>query len=309
MRWWPKRAPSRSDRPSADRIRGSLLAGAVADGLAFAHEGRAPGPVGGLRLGRVSDDTELTLATCAALVEASGAVQPEAIAEHFVRWHRQRGFSGLGAATLQAVRDLSLGGHWALVGRRGEMAAGNGAAIRVAPLAFVLDLGAPRGRRTLRDVARITHHSDEAYVGALALALTLRDATRGPWAGRAELFARLAEELPDTRVRDRLAAIAPLASVSVGEVAATFGNGGYVVDAVPLALHAYACWAERADLLGLVRNLVEAGGDCDSIASMAAQCLGALHGRAVLDGTPVAVPDWVSAGVEAFVAVAGESAR
>ncbi|MCB9614252.1 MAG: ADP-ribosylglycohydrolase family protein [Sandaracinus sp.] len=272
---------------SRDRLRGCLLGGALADALAFAHEGRAPGPAPELRVGAISDDTQLTLAACEALIADRGEVRPERVAEHLVLWHRRHGFVGLGASTAKALRELSVGGHWALVGRKGEMAAGNGAAVRIAPLAFVLDLATPAARQVLRDVARITHHSDEAYVGALALALAIRDALDHEWRGRDALFASLLDTLPDTRVRDRLALLRG-ASSPIVEVAAEHGTSGYVVDAVPLAIHAYAWAAESGDFASMVRQLVEAGGDCDSIASMAAQCLGAARGEAALPATVVA---------------------
>lgn len=278
-------------------MRGCLLGGAVADAMAFAHEGREPGPAPSLRMGRVSDDTQLTLATCEALIEACGEVRPELIGDHFVRWHREHGFVGVGAATAKAIRELSVGGHWALVGRRGEMAAGNGAAIRVAPLAFVLDLSSRRGRQQLRDVSRITHHSDEAYVGALAIALTIQ-AVLTTWEGRDALFARLQEMLPDTRVRDRLAELGSFTG-TIGEAAATFGTSGYVVEAVPLALHAFCEAARSGDFLDMVRELVEAGGDCDSIGSMAGQCFGALRGAGALPSDAVGALDEQVAGTSA----------
>lgn len=278
--WWkPAENPSRPV-VAANRLRGCLLGGALADALAFAHEGRAPGSPPPLRVGSISDDTQLTLATCEAVISAKGEVKPEVVAEHFVRWHRQHGFVGIGAATAKAVRELSVGGHWALVGRKGQMAAGNGAAIRVAPLAFALDLGTRRGRQVLRDVCRITHHSDEAYVGALAIALTVQEAA-GEWSGRAALLERLAAELPDTAVRDRLVDLADHEDATIADLAARFGSSGYVVESVPLAIHAF-CSAAEGDYIDMVTQIVEAGGDCDSIASMAGQCFGALRGTRAL---------------------------
>lgn len=160
------------------------------------------------------------------------------------------------------------------------MAAGNGAAIRVAPLALALDLRSPRSRQQLRDVSRITHHSDEAYVGALAIALTIEHGLAG-WRGRDALFETLLAELPDTRVRDRLEEVEAAKGRSVVEVAARFGSSGYVVESVPLAIHAY-CSAVEADFVEMVEQLVAVGGDCDSIASMAGQCLGVLRGEGAL---------------------------
>ena len=73
--------------------------------------------------------------------------------------------SGLGSSTLKPLRELQVGGHWALVGRSGEYAAGNGAAMRIAPLAFKQQVD----RQTLKDICSITHKNDEAYTGALAI--------------------------------------------------------------------------------------------------------------------------------------------
>jgi ADP-ribosylglycohydrolase len=86
----------------------------------------------------------------------------------------------------------------------GERAAGNGAAMWVAPLAFCLDPKEPRARAVIRDVCRITHHP-EAYAGALAVALAVRAASEGTWNGGPTLLASVTDHLPDSRVRDRLA--------------------------------------------------------------------------------------------------------
>ena len=72
----------------------------------------------------------------------------------------------MGSSTLKAMRDLAIGMHLASAGARGEYAAGNGAAMRIAPLASLLNPMDSQDRTLIRDVRRITHHSDEGYVGA-----------------------------------------------------------------------------------------------------------------------------------------------
>src|SRR5688572_11891772 len=124
-----------------DAILGCIVGGAIGDAAGASFEGSPVGCVPHLVRNldwRLTDDTQLTLATCEALTE-SGAPDPACIAASFLRWFRARRLTGLGASTLKALRDLEVGVHWALAGRKGERAAGNGAAMRIAPLAFCRD--------------------------------------------------------------------------------------------------------------------------------------------------------------------------
>jgi ADP-ribosyl-[dinitrogen reductase] hydrolase len=267
----------------ADRILGCILGGAIGDALGSPYEGR-PGPLTFQPpdIWRLTDDTQLTLATCEA-IQGPGPVSPERLAERLVAWFRGGRVTGVGASTLQALRALALGAHWAVAGRKGERGAGNGAAMRAAPLAFCLDPEVPAHRTNLRDLCRITHHNDEAYVGALALVLALRTVTFGGWAPGENLPARVAATLPPTMVRERLLAVASLDPATPPvEVARRFGSSGYVAESVPLAIFAAQGVGHRSlkDLLGRV---IQAGGDTDTIASMTGQLAGTWLGRKRVD--------------------------
>jgi ADP-ribosyl-[dinitrogen reductase] hydrolase len=122
-----------------DSIIGCILGGAIGDALGVPYEGSKP-PIKIQRRTEliISDDTQLTLATCESISEL-GAVSPAAIAGRLAVWFKKGRIKGVGASTLKALQELSIGGHWALVGRKGEMGAGNGAAMRTAPLAFCID--------------------------------------------------------------------------------------------------------------------------------------------------------------------------
>lgn len=264
-----------------DRILGAILGGAIGDGWGGPYEGdvlhrQAPPPDELV----VSDDTQLTLATCEAILEA-GAIVPERIAARFLFWFRAGKLRGLGASTLKALRDLEAGAHWALAGARGERTAGNGAAMRIAPLAFLLDPANDGDRRTLRDVCRITHHNEEAYVGALAIVAAIRRMSTTGYA-RVELLADVAAVLPDSQVRDRLLRYAGFpASVSVCQIADTWGSSGSVADSVPLAMFA-AREIGRRTFVEVIEDAVQGGGDTDTIASMTGQIAGAAVGSALL---------------------------
>lgn len=262
-------------------VLGCIAGGAIGDAMGGPYEGR-PGPVivGLDDAWLLSDDTQLTLATCEAIGER-GDVSPEAVAARMLNWFREGRLTGLGASTFNALRDLDLGAHWSLAGRKGDMAAGNGAAMRAAPLAFCLEL--PLDRAQLRDICWITHHSDEAYIGALALLKAIQFASSEAWDPDVNVTALVAQGLPDTSVRDALIQLGELApQTSIREAAQICGSSGFVAESVPLAIFA----SQRLETLGFERLLVEvieAGGDTDTIASMAGQIAGARLG---LGGIP-----------------------
>lgn len=219
-----------------------------------------------------TDDTQLTMATCETL-SLPGPFNAALLAERFLRYHLAGKLSGIGASTLKALTELQEGGHWSRVGRTGEFAAGNGAAMRIAPFAFFdkVTIG------DIRDACRITHRNEEAYVGALAVVLSLHAITTGSWRGETNLLDLLIPELPDTLVRDRLMEINALPAGASIKTIAQLGNNGYVVNSVPLAIYA-AAQAPRIGIYQMFGQLIDAGGDTDTNASMAGQIAGALIG-------------------------------
>lgn len=261
-----------------DRARGCILGGAIGDAMGGPFEGQ-PGP---LQFRdhtdwRISDDSQLTLATCESILEMAN-VSPEHIAGRFVKWFRDGKVTSMGSSTLKALRDLDVGGHWALAGNKGEMSAGNGAAMRIAPVAFHLDPALAEQRQTIRDVCRITHHNEESYAGALAIVAAIRSLTFEESSSPAKLLTDVLTHLPDSRVRDRIVQLSELPDdLSFADVGTQFGSSGYVVDSVSLALYA-ARSIDRLQLDVLLHNVIEAGGDTDTIASMTGQITGAWLG-------------------------------
>ena len=254
------------------RAAGMLLAGALGDAVGARHEGGG-GELSVTEPLVLTDDTQLTLATCEGIADA-GAVDPEAIAARFSAWFEAGRITGIGASTLKAVRELSLGGHWALVGRQGERAAGNGAAMRIAPLALFLDATSTVDRRVIRDVCRITHRNDEAYAGALAVLLAMQ---HGPGC---DCVSAVIDHLPDCNVRARLETLQDGRQLSISSVADQFGCGGYVVESVPLAI--WAAVVADGHYWPMFQQLCQAGGDTDSNCAIAGQIVGYWGGADVL---------------------------
>jgi len=271
----------------SERVAGCILGGAIGDAWGSGYENLpkqvderttfylVPPPVRRPRW-QLTDDTQLTLLTLEALCQEP-VLSPARLATCLVEAYTRGQLTGLGASTVHALRGLQVGGHWSQVGRGGEYGAGNGAAMRSAPFAFWPQLD----RTQLRDFCRLTHHHEEAYVGALALVLAIRAVLTGQWTGAESLFALLVPQLPDTRVRDRLLAIQALPGPPTIAEVARLGTSGYVVDSVPFALFC-ASQAPHLGVTPMLAAIMRAGGDTDTTASLAGQVVGTLRGPAQL---------------------------
>jgi ADP-ribosyl-[dinitrogen reductase] hydrolase len=95
------------------------------------------------------------------------------------------------------------------------------------------------------------------------------------------MLTALGGRLPDSRVRDRMQAVAEIAGHSGLKAIAALGASGYVVDTVPLALAAAWHMKDRPfeTILG---ELVDIGGDTDTIAAIAGQVAGARGGQGAI---------------------------
>lgn len=260
-----------------ERLKGCLIAGAIGDAIGFRYE--CSENIRDITFDfdwMISDDTQLTLATCEAIYN-SIETKPEKVAERLLYWYNHKKLIGLGSSTLKALRELQVGGHWALVGRSGEYAAGNGAAMRIAPLAFKKYIT----KLTLKDICAITHRNDEAYSGALAIYYSVKTAIDGIWKGDYGLMNYIIEKIPDTRVRDRFIKFIPLQKLSISEIGKLYKSSGYVVDSVPLAVFA-AQKINEFDYKTIISELIKLGGDTDTVCSMFGQIAGSLYGTKII---------------------------
>lgn len=258
-----------------DSLKGCLVLGAVGDAVGSYYEsGNKEQQITFDNIWGITDDTQLTLATCESILEQR-EISPSAVAERFLKWYNQGRLVGLGSSTLKALRDLQVGAHWGLSGRRGEYAAGNGAAMRIAPLAFFLDV--PNERALIRDICSITHKNDEAYVGALSILYAIHFTLHGDWKGDVDLINLITPEIPDTLVRDNLLKLKGNSQLTIAEAAHLIGCSGHVAQSVPLAIFS-AQRVRHSDASQTIRDLISCGGDTDTNASMAGQIMGSRLG-------------------------------
>lgn len=257
------------------RLYGCLFGGAIGDAVGSYYEGQTNlNSVEFHIINGITDDTQLTLATCESIIESKG-VSAEGVAKKMLEWYNKGKLSGLGASTLKALRDLQVGAHWALSGRSGEYAAGNGAAMRIAPLAFFVNI--ETDKTLIRDICYITHKNDEAYVGCLAILRALHCIISGQWNSGQNLLDLIIPELPDTGVRDSLLKLQNEPSLTIGEAAKLIGTSGHVVESVPFAIFAAQKIVEHK-FEDILSDIILCGGDTDTNASLAGNIMGAAIG-------------------------------
>lgn len=201
-----------------------------------------------------TDDTVLTLATMD-LLEGNVLGTPicdhyQAIADVYRDWANRFPHAGYGERFLMWMdHPLTMG-----YGSKG-----NGAAMRVSPIAYVAD-SEEECLRLAKDSAHVTHNSEEGTKGALAIALLTYMALKGK-----------------NKEAIKEAAIAYYPNIARGYYS-LFRN------AVPSALaeetvpEAIAAFLESTSFEDCLRKAVLVGGDTDTLASMAGSIAGAFYG-------------------------------
>jgi ADP-ribosylglycohydrolase len=234
-----------------------------------------------------TDDTEE--ACCLVAVLAEGDFDRDAFAELLGRCHDPD--RGYGAGAVVMLREIRDGLPWPIASAAafdGQGSAGNGAAMRAAPLgawhADSLAHAAAQGARA----AEVTHAHAEGIAGGVAVTVAAATAAAGRLDGqKPDLLRTVIAHTPAGRLRDGL--LVARGITSAAEAAHELGNGSRATapDTVPFAI-----WvADRflGDYPAAIAACVEAGGDVDTTCAMAGGIVAAYTGLA---GIP---PAWLSA--------------
>ncbi len=276
------------------RFRGALLGTFIGDALGAPYEGlsraqivREVGPVtdlqgGRLGCGRYTDDTEMMIGLAQGLIDAEGALDLDFIAERFALVFTP--YRGYGRNTRAVLESIKGGAPWHLAAARHTISGGsfgNGAAMRVAPVALAFlrdrDLAASSAQRQ----GMITGHSHPlGEWGSRIQALAVRRALRSGAAGRSfdpmGFIERLLSEAPPEPYKTKLTWIQRHLDVDGDVAVVALGNGVAAQDSVPIALWTFLKF--RDEPARAVSEAVAAGGDTDTIAAMTGAIVGAYHG-------------------------------
>lgn len=246
-----------------------------------------------------TDDTNMAASIVEVLAEHRGVDQDRLAASFLARYERWRGY---GPAMGGYFEDLTRQVPWRDAAQalfNGTGSAGNGAAMRVAPLGAYWAGDVPRAVSEAAASAEVTHAHPEGISGAIAVSVAacLAASDRESSApGRAAFLEAVADHVPPSKVRDGLMTAARFRG-SPAAAAGKLGNGSACVapDTVPFAL-----WCAAGSLDDYERALwatVAGWGDVDTTCAISG---GVVAARVGTLGIPAEwrkrrepLPDWV----------------
>ena len=229
--------------------------------------------------GQYSDDTQMSLMVAESLIENKG-FNPDDLSRRYVHWITSGIARGYGRTTLAALQKIESGTHWSESGVVGSY--GNGTAMRAAPFGIFFRNDLQALKEAVMIDSNITHASDEAEAGALAIAIATYMCVNGD---TESLCIRVAEHLPCTRISHLLPLVekAAHAPINAIEFLKILGTKADVRETVPAAMY---CFSKFGDAHSAIRTAIRAGGDTDTTAAIVGALFGASNN---LDSIPESV--------------------
>lgn len=290
--------PVISSIPKIMRFRGCLIGSAVGDALGMPTENMTrqqiankygnevrdfyPKPNQRLAAGQWTDDTLLTQATVDSLIE-KGAFSPSHLSYKFKHAYLHRENRGFGATTKIALRRLMKNVHWNSAGVENRFAAGNGAAMRIAPLALFSYSNHDQLLRNCIMAASITHKNPDAINGSLVVAYVLARIINGTF-DKGSILPDISTSISLSSTMSNklrtLAHLMMLPKITVTEALDQLGTSGSVFDTLASSLYLFLRLNDSPEE-ALVQS-ASAGGDTDTIGAIVGALSGAQWGEATI---------------------------
>ncbi len=279
-----------------DRSIGCLIGLAVGDALGSRLEGYTPKAVKRSSLetpefldelwrwsqGRWTDDTKMAIALAESIVSAGG-FNPKQAAKKYLEWYESGDLRGIGNITQQSLSNLKAGASWKDSGIKADWAAGNGTAMRIAPIGLLDMNNLEKLRQDARDDAVITHNNHEAISGSLAVAFAVARLATGDinldhLISSTVDFVEPSDVILRLEVAQRLLEQGTPAEYALADI----GTSGYVVETVASS---FFCFISSPDSYETaVYNAIRGGNDTDTTAAITGALSGAYLG---FEGIPL----------------------
>lgn len=239
-----------------------------------------------LQPGQYSDDTQMSLMVAESLVDSNG-FNPEDLSKRYVDWIISGRARGYGKTTLMAVQNLVAGKSWADSGIAGSY--GNGTAMRAAPFGVYYRNDLDTLIKVVKIDSSITHVSEDAEAGALAIALASAYAVNND---TDNLLSKIVPHLTESKVKKTLSGLDALVSsdnITPQQALRVLGTKANVRETVPAALY---CFLKFDNYHDAIFSAIKAGGDTDTTAAIVGALFGAKLGMGGINSDFYSVEDF-----------------
>lgn len=214
-----------------------------------------------INFAETTDDYAMTKIIVNSLIKNNG-FNPEDLARDYVHWLFGPNSKGYGKTTELALKNLQNGISYKDSGIVGSF--GNGTAMRAAPFGLFA-----KSIEELIEIstidAKITHNSNEAIAGSIAVALMVYCIKNS------QEFD--SNHLPDSIVKDKINSIDSMLNLTMEEGLRKLGTKFDVKETVPSVIFAFKKSPNFTGMVELIKN----GGDTDTNASIFGSMLGAMN--------------------------------
>lgn len=244
------------------------MAGRPLDLAVFERRGNRPA-------GSWTDDTLMTQAALEAMLQEE-AIVPRVIGKKFSELEPRLTERGFGLSGKIAVKRLAKHRNWKDVGDDYSM--GNGAAMRILPVALFDYRSLEALRRDVVLTAQITHRSYEPVAGAMAVAFMVAKILRQEF-DPTTIIPEARVFVGPSRFSSQLGKAHGFLQAGGGdplEVMGELGTEGLVWESVVSAIYAFLATPESFE--ETLKLVARAGGDTDTMATIAGAMSGALNG-------------------------------
>ena len=230
-----------------------------------------------------TDDTIMTLALLEVIVE-QGKYDPQKVAEKYLQLYLKGDLKKIGYTTYRALENFKRKGDWFRSGVIDKRAAGNGVAMRIAPLgvfAYLKNLPLEDFYERVRYEGYITHRNELAISGAFATSVAIYfNLKENPPSAlyTAKNTLSVLESLGiESPVKDAVEKALNLyrEGYTTSEALPILGTSGYIVHTIGSA---FFLFLKEGKFLKGILNLLKIGGDTDTIGAIYGSLLGSFRG-------------------------------
>lgn len=230
-----------------------------------------------LKAGQWTDDSQFSLAIAQSLIDNKG-FNPDDLSQRYVELFSSKTIRGYGRTTLMAIQALQSGKHWSQSGVAGSY--GNGTAMRAAPFGVYFRNDLKSLIAICKIDSAITHASDEAEAGSIAIALAAAYAVNHD---TDDLLNKIHPHLPDSKVKSSIFSLSSMLNnkdITAQQVLRIVGTKADVRMTVPAALY---CFLKFDNCREAVLTAILAGGDTDTTGAVVGALFGAQSGMSCFD--------------------------